>query len=154
MIVQLEGDIRARLLTDSTLTALLGTTTSVFNASVPPDTAFAFVYYLIDGCENVETFRTASIDVSFSVHWSVAERVTTIDPVSAGRAIELRIYGDWYAQAAGTAPTYGLHRWQPALSGSVWSASICEWQGTRPEHTEGVMTWAQDYRVRISKAGA
>lgn len=154
MIVQLEGDIRTRLTGDTTLTALLGATSSVFNQYVPPDTAFPYVWYVIENSENVETFRTASIEVSFSVHWAVEERANAYDPIARARAIELRLFGDWYAQSAGTAPTYGLNRWQPTLSGSGWSADIVSWQGTRPNHAEGVMAWYQEYTVRLSKAGA
>lgn len=154
MIVQLEADIRARLVADSTLTGLLGAATSVFNQYTPPDTVFPFVWYVMENTENVEAFRTASIECSFSVHWAVEERSNSYDPVARGRAIEARVFGDWHLQSAGTAPTYGLNRWQPTLTGSGWSSGIVEWEGTRPDHSEGVMSWYQEFKVRISKAGA
>jgi hypothetical protein len=156
MIVQLEGDIRARAIADSTLTALLGAATSVYNLVEPEDTAFPYIVYEVVTAENDSTFRTAREKVDFRIKWVVEERpdAGTPDPVTRGRAIEMRLFGDWTAQAAGTAPTFGFERWKPTLTGSGWTADICEHQRTVTAHAPGTLQWVMEFKLAVHKAGA
>lgn len=156
MIVQLEDDIRARLVADANLTGLLGAATSLYNQYVPPDTAMPYVVYDMESAETDDAFRTARYIAGFRVHWYVAERdnANAYSPVVRGRAIELRIMGDWTAQTAGTGPTFGIQRWKPTLTSSGWTADLCEWQRTVADHTGGVMHWIAEFKVGIAKAAA
>lgn len=156
MIVQLEADISARLLADTTLTGLLGSSSAIYNQYVPDETAFPYVYYVVTSAASGDGFRLGKMDYMIDVHWCVEERsnANSYDPVVRGRAIEVRIFGDWLSQSAGTAPTYGINRWQPTLTGSGWSASVCVFKDARPEHTDGLMHWIHRYSLVVSKTGA
>lgn len=155
MIAELEGAFRARLLADVTLTGLLGSSTSVHNLIAPELTAFPYIVYEIVTAETEDHFRTAREQCDWRVSWIVEERPNagTPDPVARGKAIELRVYGDWTAQAGGTSPTFGLHRWQPSLGASGWTASIAEKKRTVTAHAPGTLRWVMEGQVAIHKAG-
>lgn len=69
--------------------------------------------------------RTREIAVEYYVQTAPA---LEYDPVARAFAIQNRIEGDWDEQAGG-APTYGLNRWHPTLTGaSGWEADIVEYR--------------------------
>lgn len=154
MIVELEGAIRDRAISDTTLTGLLGSSSSVYNLVAPEDTAFPYVVYEIEIGTVDDHFRTARERIEWRMKWVIEERPNSgiPDPVARGMAIEARVYGDWTAQAGGTSPTYGFHRWLPSL-GSGWNASINEKKRTVTAHAPGTLQWVMEFEVAIHKAG-
>lgn len=61
-----------------------------------------------------------------------------------------RLYGD-AAPGSGTAPTHGLHRWLPTLSG--WDATAMIHQQHQPLHTDTHWIYTDEYTLTVSRAG-
>lgn len=157
MIAQLGGDIRARLVADTTLTAIVPAA-SIYSEWVPADTALPYIVIMEGVTTNDPHFRTAREVTDFSVHWFVDSRPNTNTPVPVvtGRSIEVRVKGDWFSQTAGTAPSFGLDRWKPTLTGSGWSPDICLWRQTRRSDPPDrpVYRWIASFVTSPARAGA
>jgi len=161
----LQSAIWTRLMADNGPTGLFANPGTllvhgVFFTNVPANAPMPYLMVVMVGTTNTDTFRTRSIRVEFDVHTVVArassnalEPATNDDGLIRGAAIMERIDGDWDRQTHGTAPTYGLDRYQFSLSGSTqWTCDICEFQECRDESDDESFHWVQTFRLYVSRA--
>lgn len=131
----------------------------VYNTAIPGantagSTVFpAITFEITSALHDYESQRTRTLNVTveFAVY---VDRGFASNPIKRGSDILGRIIGDWTEQAAGTAPTYGLDRWQPTLAGVTWLPGIFLHQSDKTEHQETRFVWVSTYAINISKAGA
>jgi hypothetical protein len=146
--------IRDRLTGDATLTGYLGATGSVFWNEAPSETALAYVVLNQVSTERDDGFRGRGRRMTFDVHVFVRETSSGLDSVTRVANIMDRIDGDWDEQNATTAPTYGLDRFRPSLTGTgAWSADIIEYVGDRDASEPGFRHYVMTYTVGLYKQG-
>lgn len=118
-------------------------------------TDFPLITYALETCTPSDSFRTRSYECTIQVDlWH--ERYQADGGASFGDcgAILRRIAGNWEGGAAFVAPTYGLARWTPGLSGSGYTATWLEEKSVVEAHTDEVLHWIITYGFRASKVGA
>lgn len=162
---QLENDIGDRLNGDATLLALLAVHPlgasvgkGIYNTIVPvaqTGTVFPCIVYQVESAGSADALRdrVRRARVTFSIYVDRSPS-SGYQPIKRGMDIMARIEGDWTEQAAGTAPTYGIDRWQPTLGTTTWSATIFEYEGDLAAHDEDQYHWVYTAGCYVSRAGA
>ena len=152
-------NIADRLEADPTLIGYLPTGARIMNDVNYDDADLPLVSYNVVSDTANDAFRLRSREVSFDIHVYV-ERFAKNRPTVSGQDsgfdvasnILTRILGDWPAQSYGTAPTFGLDRWTPALTDSGWVSTIVEHKASREDHSREVLHWVLEFRAIISQA--
>lgn len=119
----------------------------------PPASAFPYLQLNLSGVTNADAMDTGVGEVHYRVNVFMKPGVVDEGATdAAGWAVLERVKGDWEAQASGH-PSFGLHRWQPTLTGN-WIADICEHIDSITQHEDDALHWVHTYRVFLSRQGA
>lgn len=150
--------IRARLTGDSSLVTLVSTSGSIRWNEMDRDQAFPFVSLVTGNIgPGAEGFGLRSREFQVDVHICIPAQhdnsSTPTDAVNTMASIEARIDGDWDEQAT-RAPSYGLDRWQPTLTGTNWNCTHLEYLSSGVLDEPGVLHHVHTYRCYPNKAGA
>lgn len=122
--------------------------TAFYYAAIPTSGTMPYAVLSFASDTENDAFAKDIRQIVFRINVFVPRIHATItDPTNRGSQILARIYGD---TSAGSAPTYGLHRWQPSLSGS-WSAAHVQQAQAFDEHTDDTYSWVLEYKLTISK---
>lgn len=152
--------IIGRLLADtaagSGLTTLLGTTSAVFWDVVPPEQTRPYVVcYWARPIEPTDALRTRRRQCFVSVEIVDDKKPDDEhDPTLRTAKCIDRIEGNWDEVAAGTAPTYGLDRWQPTLSGSTWTCDVMQLSQIEDTSDDETYRYGVQFVVTAQKVGA
>lgn len=158
--------IDARLSGDSTLVALLGTTTSAAITATfpppavdPPGTSYPLVVFKFLSADNEDALRTRRFLMMFEVHLFVAEKNATTDTLLTMCKIHERVIGNWpESSAEPPVPAYGLDRWSPSFSGqtgdaaSSYAPEMMEHLSTieaSDQDDRGIRQWIMTFRVGL-----
>lgn len=128
----------------------------IYENDWPESAQLPIVVYDVASTNQIDAFRAAvyEVDVRFGIYVKTDPVVSTEASALASRIIN-RIRGDWQDQSAGTAPTYGFHRWSPGtLTSSEWSARDFRHLSSRAEHSQGVLHYIEAYRAIVQQAAA
>ena len=146
--------IRARLIADATLLALLagGTSAAIGGELMTPRnaaTGYPYVVIGIDDLSSVDGFTLDGLTVNFTVMTVARVGDGLIPPTN----IMQRVYGDALSQVNRT-PTYGLHRWQPSTIGTspyAFSPTVCWRTGQAQDTDEDHYRFIERYQCILSK---
>lgn len=158
-LAALWDDIKDRAASDTGAGGLFASgsplVTAIWNNTAPANTTMPFLVYDVLDAFQADGFRTSCYRVAWRVN-TYCERFNDgiADTALRCSQIQARILGDWTAQTYGTGPTYGFDRWQPTLTGSGWSATVCQHVRSGEAHTLEMWHFYEEFQVWIAKAGA
>ena len=152
--------MRARLVGDTGTGGLLNSGNELVNAvyagTVPETTEMPYITFRVGSADFRESaFRTREANAEVIVDCVVAERPATGSSVTSpydrlGKIAD-RVAGNWPAKSHGTAPDYGLDRWQPTLSG--WEATLLQLIGDDNDSEDGRLRRILTFEVRVTQVG-
>lgn len=117
--------------------------TAIYGPVTVPD--HAYVVMTVDGANADPAFTLDTWEwvIGFHIYDAVANGPATCNTIIN------RIWGD---SALGSAPTYGLHRWTPTLSGATWTpTALMGDAGTLNQTDKDVQEYILTFRMHTSR---
>lgn len=150
--------VRNRCLADTGAGGLFATETplitGVFENVVPENQEGPIVVYDVESCTQRDAFRRAQYEVFIRFNVYVDQDPESSSAASAtASAIINRLRGDWQDQSAGTAPTYGFHRWTAQTVGD-WTVNSWSHRSSITAHTNTELHFVERYFALCQQAGA
>lgn len=149
IIERLQADTGSGGLFDASATDLIS---AVYYAWIPESNTSPYCYVTFAGERSADAFTRNNSEVIFRVTTVVPRTHLTIspwDPTFQGSKILERVYGS--STAGSLSPTYGLHRWQPTLTLTGWTATAITYEQTFEEHSDNEMVWAQEFKLWVNR---
>lgn len=152
---KLQHAIRNRLVGDSTLRGAIASGSIRWN-ELDRDTSVPTIALVLTGADpELEGFDLAGKMVDVDVHVFVpSQSDNSSTPTVAASTIATagdRIEGDWDEQTIDAAPSYGLNRWQPVLSGTNWECTHMRWITTSVLDEPGLLHHVHTFRCFPNK---